>query len=238
MSFLKWLKIASVRFFIGGSAFHLWYFPALFCTIFIFAFLHKTKMLKAGLVFSLIFFIIGVLQSSYLPYVSQIPVVGTVFKFEYFYLIRRYFCLAFPFFMAGSFLNISLPAISGLKPSFFTALLVLFTCLFLAECCFIIICLKKSVAPDMTLFLYPMIILIFTWALHHPKRELVRFGALARKMAVFIYCVHVLFMILYTAIKGELVYGTPLFLFVFFASTLAAYIAVKADNKILNKLIS
>lgn len=88
-------------FFISGSYYHFWFFPALLIAVCITTVVFKLGMQKFLIPSSILLYILGCLGCSYYKLGSQIPIIGEIFQSGLFELIRRILLMGFPFFVSG-----------------------------------------------------------------------------------------------------------------------------------------
>lgn len=90
-------------FLISGSWYHLWYFPALIYSMVICSVLQKLRLKNLIYPLSCILYIIGVIGCAYYAIAIQIPILKVIYDNQFFEIIRRIFCMGFPFFSLGLF---------------------------------------------------------------------------------------------------------------------------------------
>ena len=88
-------------FFITGSHYHFWFFPALIFAVIVSTLAYKLKLQKLLLPFSLILYGIGCFGCSYHTIGMNIPFLSIVYSSQYFTIIRRIIFMGFPFFTGG-----------------------------------------------------------------------------------------------------------------------------------------
>lgn len=109
VNFIQWghnnLKdyiVSSVYlFFIEGSYYHFWFFPALIYSCCISMIVYKTIGYKALVFLSIILYILGCLGCSYYYCGIKIPILSSLYLSSNFTLIRKIFLMGFPFFVSG-----------------------------------------------------------------------------------------------------------------------------------------
>lgn len=89
------------RFFITGSHYHFWFFPALIFAVCFTTILFKLRLSKILIPLSVILYILGCLGCSYYYISIEIPIFEKLFTFSEFTLIRRVLLMGFPFFVSG-----------------------------------------------------------------------------------------------------------------------------------------
>lgn len=98
-----------------GSAYHFWFFPALFFAVIFTTLLFKIKCKKLLLPLAGIAFVVGCLGCSYYHLGVNIPVLGSLFAHPKFEEIRRVFLMGFPFFAAGYLVRLTEKAMNTLS---------------------------------------------------------------------------------------------------------------------------
>ena len=101
----SFLKQIVLDYFINGSYYHLWFFPALFFAIIVVTFFVKIRKIKILAYISIVLYIIGCLGCSYFEIGNQIPFIKELINFSKFTLIRRIVLMGLPFFTMGYFIN-------------------------------------------------------------------------------------------------------------------------------------
>lgn len=106
----KDFSIFSIRkiflaFFILGSSYHFWYFPALFFCMFLAIVFNKFHSLRFLGISTIPLYIIGLLGCSYKTVGDRIPVINLLINSQHFTLIRRVILMGLPFFMLGYFVD-------------------------------------------------------------------------------------------------------------------------------------
>ena len=109
VNFIQWghhnLKdyiVSSVYlFFVEGSYYHFWFFPALIYSCCISMIIYRTIGYKALIFLSIILYMIGCLGCSYYSLGIKIPILSSLYLSSNFTLIRKIFLMGFPFFVSG-----------------------------------------------------------------------------------------------------------------------------------------
>lgn len=109
ISFIQWGYRSPVAFslecmysfFLVGSSYHFWFFPALFISIGITTVLWKLGGRRLLIPLSLLAYVIGCLGCSYYQVGVQIPVLAELYGTTHFTEIRRILLMGFPFFICG-----------------------------------------------------------------------------------------------------------------------------------------
>ena len=98
---IAFFENSAYMFFVTGSHYHFWFFPALIFAVCFTTFLYKIKCQRLLIPLSIVLYCIGVLGCSYFKIGIRIPVLGVLFTSENFELIRRIFLMGFPLFISG-----------------------------------------------------------------------------------------------------------------------------------------
>ncbi len=157
---ISFLEILT-NFFIKGSFYHLWYFPALIISILTIYLFYKFKLLKFIVYFSLFLYVFGCMGCSYFNIFAEVPLIKEVITWENFYIIRRIFLMGLPFVSLGFFINNNIERIKNLKNSKLLISLILIIILFILEIAYVYI-LKLQINIFVTIFLYPLVAIIFS----------------------------------------------------------------------------
>ncbi len=99
--FIPFLKKYIFSFFISGSHFHFWYFPALIFAVCFVTLIYKFKLMKILIPVSVVLYIIGCIGCAYYEWTKNIPAINLLITYEHFYTIRCIFLMGLPFFSAG-----------------------------------------------------------------------------------------------------------------------------------------
>lgn len=234
---ITFLKHIVVAYFVNGSYYHLWFFPALFFSIIIVTFFTKIKKLNLLAYISLILYIIGCLGCSYFEIGNQIPLIRDLINFSKFTLIRRVLLMGLPFFTIGYFIN----KIQSNNKKNLSNKCMIYSMLFVMMAFIVEILIvnyfniQKNII--MTILLYPLLLLIILLLLRNPMMNKEELGRNCRGMANFVYYSHPIFILLFKQIIFVKDSNTLIFIFVLAITSLIGYIIVKVNNKLLNKLI-
>lgn len=178
------LKMSLINFFIFGSHYHFWFFPALFFSIVIVTIANKVNFLSQIAVMSIALYILGVLGCSYYYLGIKIPLISLLVRHDTFILIRRVCCMGFPFFMLGYFVP---KIVDKVKISVYH---IIFSIIFFITEIVIVnkFYLQKNII--ITLGLYIMLIIIFCYFVENPLKHYTNITKILKKLADFIYYVH------------------------------------------------
>ncbi|MDP4119271.1 MAG: acyltransferase family protein [Bacillota bacterium] len=228
-----------ISYFILGSYYHFWFFPALFFSIITATVCYKMKLLKVLAYASIPLYIIGCLGCSYYAMGAQIPGISSLINLSVFTIVRRVLFSGLPFFMIGYFLHAVKPKLDklGNKKLYFAIGLTLI--LMLLEIFFIIkLGLQKNII--VTIFLYILLFLVIAFLINNPLSEMSSVGRKTRIISNFMYYSHPLFLQIIRFLMHPLKmpkYGTACFFLTVGATIVVGLIIEKVNNKWLNKLV-
>lgn len=181
----RWMII---DFLFNGSYYHLWYMLGILYSIVIILFFCKLKAKKFLLPIALMCYAVGLLGTSYYGIGCKIPVLKTLYSFGYFDFIRRVLFMGFPFMVLGWTISENKFGVSLTKRQlmFITIIVAL---VFVGENIIVTLTgLSRNVV--ITIFLFPLLFLIFNLCLAHPLTRLTNTASYCRKVANFIYYWH------------------------------------------------
>ena len=181
----KWML---VDFLFNGSYYHLWYMVGIIYSIAIIYLICKLKLTKGLLPLAVICYAVGLLGTSYYGIGSRLPGLNVLFDSGWFLSIRRIFLMGFPFTALGwsiseGKLKLDIPK----KQLLFAATLV--TLLFVTEIIAVTVA-GMSRTIEITVFLYPLLFLLFQICLAYPLEGKSRFASVCRNTANFTYFWH------------------------------------------------
>lgn len=230
-----------VMFFVKGTYYHLWFFPAAIISLCICTFFYKIKAVKFGAWLSVILYVIGLLGCSYFAIGDKILGLSQIINSGYFVYIRRILLHAFPFFMSGYFIkkinsNDRMKNILS-KNSVLLFVEVVLTLLFLLEI-FLVNKLNLQDNVILTIILYPLLVWTMFILFRNPLPKYTKQASIARDLSSFIYYVHPIMIIIGKIILKNTIgmYETLLFVFTLLTSSLLGLILIKIDNKFINLL--
>ena len=200
----KWMLI---DFLFNGSWYHLWYLVGvIYSMIMIFLFC-RIRLSRLLLPMAVVCYIIGLLGTSYYGIGSGLPGLSVLFDSGWFQSIRRIFLMGFPFTVLGWTISEGKPKITlSRKQLLRSTALIAF--LFVAEI-IAITCTGMSKSVVITVFLYPLIFLIFKLCLVYPLADKAGLASTCKDAANFIYYWHpIIILVLRRAIDANF----PLFL--------------------------
>lgn len=234
---LKGFAVTSVlNFFIKGSYYHFWFFPALIISTCIVTLLYKAKLKKMLIPLGMVLYIVGCIGCSYYTLGVRIPVLGTLFSHPDFIIVRRIFLMGLPFFICGQFVNKIHSKALKLGNIKLIILLAVAAAVWFAE---IILVVKMDLQQNIiiTFGLFPLVIVVMLFLLKNP---LPKFGKLSEKyriLANFTYYSHPLIMLI---IKAFVPMISNLYLFILTVAVAAVFglIISKFSNNKIVKLIT
>ena len=197
-SILSFLENTVYGFFVNGIGYQLWFFPAVFLGLFILTICHKLKILKFASIFSLVFYIIGLLGSIYYEVGMKIPLISSLISKPFFYAyVQRPLSLGLNFIFMGYFLCEFLKSYKKNNKIIFVlfaiTVLLFFLEIFLARYFNLYSNVKLSV------FLYPLTFLVMTLLLSNStqNKKIIKFSKATRDISNFMYYSHVLVLALF-----------------------------------------
>ena len=181
----KWML---VDFLFNGSYYHLWYMVGVIYSIAMIYLVCKLKLSKILLPLAIVCYVIGLLGTSYYGIGSRLPVLNMLFDSGWFLSIRRIFLMGFPYTALGwtiseGKLKLHIPK----KHLLLAATLV--SLLFVAEIVAVTVT-GMSRTIEITLFLYPLLFLLFQICLAYPLVGKSRVALVCRDIANFTYFWH------------------------------------------------
>ncbi|MBQ9743428.1 MAG: acyltransferase [Ruminococcus sp.] len=227
-----------VGFLITGSADHFWYFPALIISVMLVTLIHKFGGIRLLIPLSIVVYIIGLFGTSYYSVGVQIPLLGDLYSWENFNVLRRILFMGFPFFVSGYFVRKLEPVISSAGASY--GLLAAGLVMFVGEITLINI-FELSTNIIITAGLYVLLCAVLLTLLRHPMPKLSGCAALMRVEANFTYYSHPLVLVGFDLIDkfvGVSVTGTLLFVLTAAITFLLGFIISKCNNKFIRSLVS
>ncbi len=188
-------------FFIFGSFSHFWFFCALIYAAIMYTVLRKIIGEKAMWIIAILLYVVGCLGSAYYKYGNEIPVLRDLYNLADFTAIRRIFMTGFSFFVLGDIITRVEERCSAKKTGKATTVLsILIVVLYVCEKLIIVCGIKGYTDVVNTIFLYPLVAVIFLWLLRHPMKKAKELGTNARMCANFIYYIHWAFILVITRV--------------------------------------
>lgn len=181
----KWMLVDLL---FNGSYYHLWYMVGIIYSIAMIYLICKLKLSKVLLPLAIVCYVIGLLGTSYYGIGSRLPILNVMFDSGWFLSIRRIFLMGFPFTVLGWVISerkLKLH-ISKKHLLFVTALVAL---LFVSEIIAVTVT-GMSRTTEITLFLYPLLFLLFQICLAYPLEGKSKLASVCRDTANFTYFWH------------------------------------------------
>lgn len=190
-SFFSFVKSCIVKFFIYGSHYHFWFFPALFLSVITVTVLYKvSNQFGFSILFAVgvIFYIIGCLGCSYFELAIELPILSSLVMSTRFEIIRRYLLMGIPFFLLGGFLNTQKNHFKD-KLKYQLVFFVTSLALFLTEI-YIVTVTEIYENLVLTFMLYPLVASIIILLVSNPMTGADKLGEFSRSCANFVYYSH------------------------------------------------
>lgn len=181
----KWMLI---DFLFNGSYYHLWYMVGVIYSMVVIYLICKFKLTKALLPLAVFCYAVGLLGTSYYGIGSSLPIMSTLFDSGWFLSVRRIFLMGFPFTALGWTISegkLKL-RISKKHLLFATTLVAL---LFVTEIVAVTVT-GMSRTIEITVFLYPLLFLLFQICLVYPLEGKGKIASACRDTANFTYFWH------------------------------------------------
>jgi len=227
-------------FFIDGSCYHLWFFPALLFCVAICTLFFRLGLKKLLIPCSLAAYLVGLMCIPYAHAAERIPFVSFLCSLPFFAQLRNVVFIGFSFFVSGYVVLLlrSHAFFRGHSELIFAAS----AAVWITEIVLLIhyqLCTSLAVTTGM----YFLITSLLNLLLQHPLAEKRQLGECLRTMANFTYYSHVLFMTLLGWIAANLAGSgglteTPLFLLTVILTSVIGFAIWKSDNRFLKKLVN
>ena len=159
-------------FFITGSHYHFWFFPALIISALIITFLCKTGLRRTIIPLCMVLYAIGCLGCSYRALGDIVPGLNRLYRSESFLTIRRIFLMGLPFFGAGFLVDWIKDFF--IKKRWNTAIQLLLLCGIFVIWIFEILIISMLGLKDnlvQTIGLFPLVVGLLVFFLLHPGRN-------------------------------------------------------------------
>ena len=224
-------------FFINGSSYHFWFFPALILSACFVSCFYRFRFRRLLLPVSLALYAAGCFCCAYDSIAIRIPLLSRFVLSSHFLVVRRYFLMGFPFFAGG--LLIRRLAERKCSDLAVTVSVLLCAALWVAE---ILVIRLFALGSDIviTYGLYPLVAAVMLCLLRHPLPKHARTAAMCRSAANFMYYAHPLLITLLTFAADLLsvqISQTPRFLLVVIL-TVAVSLSIHQTNiPVLKKLL-
>ncbi len=176
-------------YFINGSEYHLWFFPALIFSVAITTVVYKLKIMKFFAPFTIVLYLFGCFSCAYNKLAVKIPLLCDIIAHPRFFFFRRVIFMGLPFFVLGYFMNLFLqryPDFHNKKVFLLYAICIL---LYLLEIRIVIIAKLQS-NIIMTTMLYPLLFCTLAILFNNPLPACGTAAKLCRALANFTYYSH------------------------------------------------
>lgn len=234
------IKTSLANYFVFGSAYHFWFFPALILSVSVFTAMHKLGLHKLLIPVSLVLYLIGCLGHAYYGIGGEISFLAVLFQIPNWRWISHVFTLGFPSFILGYVLYLTRNQSTFVKHTRRKDILAgVLLVVFLGE----ILILKvfdwaRTTAQSIGLYLFMYAIL--DCLLNHPLPQYAKVGRTCRILANVVYYSHVLFIFIFNEMNasffaGRLTY-TVKFLFVFLLSLILGALLCFGKGKLVKAL--
>lgn len=233
------IKSVITEFFITGSHYHMWFFPALFFAVIIttlFFRFHAIKFLAYG---SLALYALGCLGCAYKNIAVQIPVLSSLVSSTHFELIRRVALMGLPFFAMGYFIYLFMEKFRKTDNKKTVAAIVAFSLAFFAEIAVVIFLdLQENIL--LTFALYPLLFFVIVFLLNNPLPKFSKLSRACCASANFMYYAHPLVLLLCSMVSmktGFVISPTVTFLVAVTVTLCCGLLINKLNNRFINKLV-
>ena len=193
MDIVSFIKDFAFTFFIEGSEYHFWFFPALIVSVCIVTLFYKLKLFKVLLPLSFVLYAIGCLGCMYYKVGSKIPFLSDLYSFSDFTDIRRMFLFALPFFMCGYLVSVIKEKFT-LKNTPLFILTFISLALHFAE---ILLLTKFEIQREVVMgaALYILLVFVMLLLLNNPLPQFEKLANKSKIISDFTYYFHPLFII-------------------------------------------
>jgi len=246
---IKTFLILRVRyFFFDGSFYHFWYFVAFIYVIImvtIFYAIGKNKGITVLAYLSLVLYLLAFLGTRYCNIGQKIPVIGGIYDWEYYTIVRGIFAMGLPFFMMGYFLNKGEEFINKISNKTALILFVIIYVLYLGEALYAKHATTVYNASEdlaVAFFMLPALYMLFVNLLKHPMPELYEKSVYCRKISNFMYYIHPL--LIQIIITGSEIVGigilgseSVVFIIVFTITMVGGYILSGMKGKLVDLMV-
>ena len=177
-----------IDFLFNGSYYHLWYMVGVIYSMVMIYLICKFELTKALLPLAVFCYAVGLLGTSYYGIGSGLPIMSALFDSGWFLSVRRIFLMGFPFTALGWMISEGkLKLRISKKHLLFATTLV--TLLFVAEIVAVTVT-GMSRTIEITVFLYPLLFLLFQICLVYPLERKSDLASSCRDTANFTYFWH------------------------------------------------
>ena len=234
------IKTALADYFIFGSAYHFWFFPALILSVSVFTLMHRFRLHKLLIPVSLVLYLIGCLSHAYYEIGIKLPFLEPVFQISNWRWISHVFTLGFPSFILGYVLLLTRrKSTSAMNTRRKDIVAVVMLAVFLGEILLLKI-LGWARTTTQSVGLYLFIYTLLDCLLDHPLPRFAAAGHTCRILANIAYYSHVLFISVFNEMNATLFAGTLTFtvkfLFAFLLSLALGVLLCRGKGKLVKAL--
>ena len=225
-----------INFFIKGSYYHFWFFPALIVSVCTVTLFYKLKLKKLIIPAGVILYIIGCIGCAYKTLGVNIPLLSSLYNFSDFLVIRRIFMMGLPFFICGYIVN----RIREKSINLNNKKLLVFICtafIFWLSEIYLVIRMGWQDNIIITFGLFPLVITVMLVLLNNPLPTLNNISEKCRVLANFTYYSHPLMMLIIKTVNAT----TPrLFMFILtvvITAVIGLILSKFKNNRIIKSII-
>lgn len=234
------IKTALADYFIFGSAYHFWFFPALILSVSVFTVMHKFGLHKLLIPVSLVLFLIGCLSHVYYQIGVQIPFIALLVQLPNWRWISHVFTVGFTSFILGYLLLLTRSTEVSIKNTRRKDIVaVVMLAVFLGEILLLKI-LGWARTTTQSVGLYLFIYTLLDCLLDHPLPRFAAAGRTCRILANIAYYSHVLFISVFNEMNATFFAGTLTFtvkfLFAFLLSLALGVLLCRGKGKLVKAL--
>ena len=227
-----------MKFFVLGSWYHLWFFPAIMISVCMVTIIFKVGLEKILIPLSIVMYIVGCLGTSYYSVGVQIPILGSVFQMDQFTVIRQILLMGFPFFVCG-YLIYKIEnkiKIESCNSSIIVALAVsLF--IWIMEI-WMVIKWNTQVNIVITPGLYFLVVTVLLFLLNHPCHGLEKLSEQCHIIANFTYYAHPLIILILTILIPDIEkQNTILFFMTWILTSIVGKLIYSSNGRVIKKLV-
>lgn len=197
LSVLNFVKSSVIGFFITGSHYHFWYFPALIYAVVLVMIIHRLKIMKILPILCIILLPFACFGYTYYGLVRDIPIFSYILRTRFYTVINRAVFTGIPFFSCGYFIE-KIESLNFSKKKLRNIWLVVAVVNLLEM--LILHLLDWIRWSNVSLGVYPFIIFSVALLNAYPMPEFHKLAKFFRYLANFTYYSHPLFITIFTYI--------------------------------------
>ncbi len=225
-------------FFVFGSEYHFWFFPALITWVLFVTLLYKAKLKKLLPYLGCILYAVGLLGTSYYKIGCRIPLLSALYENPDFVWIDHVFLLGLPFFICGWAIQ---KYEKRFKKATVNVCLAASAVLYFVEI-FTLKILDVSRMITLSISLAVLIWFLLLFLIAHPAPKLTALSQSCRSLAGVTFYSHVIFIELFNAVNKSLLNGalteTPRFVFVAVMTFVLGFVLSKINNRFIKSIIN